>query len=71
MPDTIYYLNEREDGVFYLNEREDAIYYLRGREVATAYVTLPEGFAGLALVIGINDDIVLTLTTDNDILTIR
>jgi len=59
------------DPIYYLNEREDGIYYLNSREIVTAYVTLPGFFGGLALVIGLNDDIVLTLTTDNDILTLR
>jgi len=50
---------------------EEAIYYLNSREIATAYVNLPEGFGGFILVLGINNDIALTLTTDNDILTLR
>lgn len=41
---------------------------LQGREIVIAYVKLPSGFTGLALVIG--DEIVLTLTDDNDILTL-
>ena len=60
-----------EDIIYYLNSRELVTYYLNSREGVTAYVTLPEYFGDLVIYIGSDlDPTVLSLTTDDDLLTI-
>lgn len=59
-----------ENVTAYLNAREDIIAYLNERVDVYAYVNLPEGFGGIVLVLGVNNDIVLTLTDDDNVLTI-
>lgn len=64
MSDVIYYLNSREEATSFLDEREEAIYYLNSRQRTIAYVQLPQGFGGLVLVMGLNDEIVLTIDSE-------
>jgi hypothetical protein len=65
MSDATYFLNSREEPTAFLDEREEAIYYLNSRQRVIGFIELPQGFGGLVLVMGLNDEIVLTI--DNEV----